>query len=141
MNANFKLLATLALLSLSVGCDSNPADPTNTRQVSLGKERYVSHCAACHGLALEGQPDWRERRPDGKLPAPPHDPTGHTWEHSDRALFEVTKFGFASKAGSSYQTDMRGFKDELSDNEIWAIIAYIKSTWPKRLQEKQRGIR
>lgn len=135
MTANPKVFAALVVLAASIGCDSPSA------VVSQGKALYVAHCAACHGTALEGQPDWRQRRPDGKLPAPPHDATGHTWEHSDRALFEVTKFGFASKAGTSYQTDMRAFKDELSDEEIWAIIAYIKSTWPRRLQEKQRGIK
>lgn len=141
MTANPRVLIALVALSASIGCDSRSADPSNAQQVSRGKATYDSHCAACHGRALEGQPDWRQRRPDGKLPAPPHDATGHTWEHSDRALFEVTKFGFASKAGASYQTDMRAFKDELSDEEIWAVIAYIKSTWPKRLQEKQRGIK
>lgn len=78
---------------------------------------------------------------NGRLPAPPHDASGHTWEHSDRALFEVTKFGFASKAGASYQTDMRAFKNEMSDDEIWAVIAYIKSRWPERLRKKQAGIK
>ena len=26
-------------------------------------------CASCHGANLEGQPNWKERRADGKLPA------------------------------------------------------------------------
>ena len=121
-------------------CDSPTADSADARQVARGKAVYGSHCAACHGRQLEGQANWRERRADGKMPAPPHDASGHTWEHSDRALFEVTKFGFASKAGANYQTDMRAFKDELTDDEIWAVIAYLKSTWPDRLREKQKAI-
>lgn len=133
------VLTSLALLI--VACDSPNADPTNTRQVARGKAFYDSHCAACHGVSLEGQPNWKERLPNGRLPAPPHDASGHTWEHSDRALFEVTKFGFASKAGASYQTDMRAFKDELTDEQIWAVISYIKSRWPQRLQEKQSQIK
>ncbi|WP_410054131.1 c-type cytochrome [Cupriavidus sp. BIC8F] len=46
--------------------------------VRRGKPVYASHCAACHGANLEGQPDWRNRRPNGRLAAPPHDPSGHT---------------------------------------------------------------
>lgn len=139
-----KLALTVAAASLSMvlaGCGSPGADPTNVQQVAQGETLYKSHCAACHGLNLEGQPNWRERLPNGRLPAPPHDATGHTWEHSDRALFEVTKFGFASKAGASYQTDMRAFKEELTDEQIWAVISYIKSRWPQRLREKQAQIK
>ena len=136
-----KIFVLSSVLAAFNGCNASVADPANARQVARGKTVYESHCGACHGRKLEGQPNWRERRADGKLPAPPHDPTGHTWEHSDRALFEVTKFGFASKAGTSYATDMRAFKDELSDDQIWAVIAYIKSTWPKRLRDKQSAIK
>ena len=134
-------LALAGLAVLIVGCNSPNADPTNARQVAQGWASYESHCAACHGVNLEGQPNWRERLANGRLPAPPHDASGHTWEHSDRALFEVTKFGFASKAGASYQTDMRAFKEELTDEQIWAVISYIKSRWPQRLQEKQAKIK
>ncbi|MDA1327237.1 MAG: c-type cytochrome, partial [Proteobacteria bacterium] len=49
------------------------ADPEDLGQVALGKAVYRTHCAACHGAKLEGQPNWRERKTDGKLPAPPHD--------------------------------------------------------------------
>ena len=135
------LLVTCATLILLASCSRPNADPTNLKQVAQGRSLYEVHCAACHGVNLEGQPNWRERLPNGKLPAPPHDATGHTWEHSDQALFEVTKFGFASKAGAKYQTDMRAFKDELSDENIWAVIAYIKSRWPQRLQEKRSQIK
>ena len=141
---NRSLASSLFLIFCAItlsACNAPTADPENPRQVARGKAVYESHCAACHGRQLEGQANWRERRADGKMPAPPHNASGHTWEHSDRALFEVTKFGFASKAGANYQTDMRAFKDELSDEEIWAAIAYIKSTWPPRLRDKQKAIR
>lgn len=132
---------TTSLSILIAGCGSRGADPTDMQQVARGKTLYEARCAACHGVNLEGQPNWRERMPNGRLPAPPHDATGHTWEHSDRAIFDVTKFGFASKAGTSYATDMRAFKEELSDEEIWAVISYTKSRWPQRLREKQAQIK
>jgi mono/diheme cytochrome c family protein len=30
---------------------------------------------------------------------------------------------------------MPAFADSLSDEEIWDILAYIRSTWPKRVQD------
>ena len=40
-----------------------------------GEENYQAHCASCHGVDLEGQPNWRTMKADGSLPAPPHDET------------------------------------------------------------------
>lgn len=103
-----------------------------------GRALYVQHCASCHGLNLEGQPNWMVRKPDGKLPAPPHDATGHTWHHSDRQLFEIVKEGLG-KIAPGYATDMQPFAGILSDDEIRAVLDYIKSTWPARQQEIQKA--
>ncbi len=43
-----------------------------------GQRLYMSHCAACHGINLQGAPNWHRRNAAGYLPAPPHDETGHT---------------------------------------------------------------
>ncbi|MCP4562747.1 MAG: c-type cytochrome [Bosea sp.] len=114
------------------------ADPKNVEQVAMGRIVYNQHCASCHGANLEGQPNWRKRRLDGRLPAPPHDRTGHTWEHPDDAIFRVTKQGFQAFAGPQYETDMPGFGNVLSDDQIWAVIAYMKSRWPQELLERRR---
>src|SRR5687768_16880141 len=98
-------------------------------QIEVGRLLYAQHCAACHGVNLEGQPNWQTRKADGKLPAPPHDETGHTWHHSDDQLFRITKLG-VSAVVPSYQSDMIGFGDKMSDDEVRAVIEYIKSTWP-----------
>ena len=113
------------------------ADPANAQQVALGRAVYAQHCASCHGANLEGQPNWRRRRPDGRLPAPPHDASGHTWEHTEGQLFEVIKFGIKPFVSQSYETDMRGFS-ELDDAKIWAVIAFIRSTWPPEIEELRR---
>ncbi len=60
-----------------------------------------------------GQPNWRSRKPDGRLPAPPHDETGHTWHHPDAILFSITRDGTAAHAPAGYLTDMPGFGDVL----------------------------
>ncbi|WP_108484832.1 c-type cytochrome [Oceaniglobus ichthyenteri] len=101
--------------------------------VARGAELYAQNCASCHGAALEGQENWRTRLPSGVLPAPPHDPTGHTWHHSDAHLFALTKYGVAALVGQGYESDMIGYGDVLSDAEIAATLAYIKSTWPAEI--------
>lgn len=118
------------------------ADPENLEQVTRGKGLYEQYCASCHGPNLEGEPNWRRRKPNGRLPAPPHDRTGHTWHHTDEQLFEVTKRGVKPPLVSErYQSDMEGFADKLNDAEILAIIAYIKSRWPQEIRERQPGSR
>ena len=107
--------------------------------IAQGEDLYREYCAACHGADLEGQPDWRSTGPDGVLPAPPHDETGHTWHHPDGVLFDYTKLGGKAALalqGVEFESGMPGFGDQLSDAEIWNIIAYIQSTWP----ERQRAI-
>jgi len=113
------------------------ADPTDPRQVALGAKIYARECASCHGKRLEGQPEWHQRKPNGRLPAPPHDANGHTWHHPDAELFKLTKLGLAPFAGADYRTDMPSFEDKLADEEIWAALAYIKSTWPQDIRARQ----
>ena len=52
-----------------------------------GKKIYANNCASCHGINLEGQQNWMSRLPNGLMPAPPHDKTGHTWHHPEEYLF------------------------------------------------------
>lgn len=111
------------------------ADANNPGLVSAGHPLYVTHCASCHGARLEGQPNWRRRRPDGVLPAPPHDATGHTWHHPDGVLFRITKDG-GRGAGSSMPSGMPGFGAAMTDRQIWAVLAYIKSRWPAKLRQR-----
>jgi mono/diheme cytochrome c family protein len=115
------------------------ADPANVTQVAAGQAIYAASCASCHGDQLQGQPNWKERKADGKLPAPPHDATGHTWHHPDQQLFDIVKRGVAAIV-PNYSTDMIGFGDKLSDQDIWNVLAYIKSRWPADVQAKQAEI-
>ena len=118
------------------------ADPDNTRQVALGKPIYERSCAACHGARLEGQPNWQEKLPSGRMPAPPHDASGHTWHHPDSVLFGMTKHGLVpgKYAPPGYQSDMSSFAGVLSDEEIWAVLTFIKSTWPREILAAQAEV-
>ena len=112
-------------------------DVPSPARLALGRQVYDVHCASCHGAELEGEADWRKRRADGTLPAPPHDASGHTWHHPDPQLFAITKEGIAAFAPPGYKTTMGGYAGILSDEEIWAVLDYIKSRWPEDLRARQ----
>jgi mono/diheme cytochrome c family protein len=134
--ALFALLG-LTHLDLNGPTDGAVIDPDDPAQVSLGEEIYAAQCASCHGEDLQGQPDWQSRHADGTYPAPPHDDTGHTWHHADALLFDYTKRGGAAVIGGSFKSNMPGFGDHLTDDEIRAVIAFIKSTWPPQIRQRQ----
>lgn len=112
-------------------------DHTDQALVMRGEPLYLQYCASCHGARLEGQPDWTSRNARGRLPAPPHDDTGHTWHHDDEVLFEVTKYGIGKHAPAGYESDMPAFGETMSDDEIAATLAYIKSRWSPAVHEKR----
>jgi mono/diheme cytochrome c family protein len=124
-------------MSLVAAEEPTKAAPDDPAFAARGKIVYDQHCASCHGAKLEGQPDWRKRLPNGRVPAPPHDPTGHTWHHSDKQLFDLTKICPAGLL-PGYQSDMPGFKDILGDADIWAVLSYIESTWPPEIRVRQQ---
>ncbi|HMO44863.1 MAG TPA: c-type cytochrome [Rubrivivax sp.] len=111
--------------------------PDDAAVTALGRQVYAAQCASCHGTRLEGQPGWRERAPDGRLPAPPHDASGHTWHHPDEMLFRITKDGVAKLAQlEDYATSMPIYDGVLSDEEIVAALSWIKSQWPEHIRSR-----
>jgi len=138
---SFILTAVLQNSNAIAGENTVKANPQDTKQVERGQMIYKKFCAACHGENLGGQPDWRIRRPDGKLPAPPHDETGHTWHHPDEVLFGITKNGFVPPyAPANYKSEMPAWGSTLKDSDIWAALAYIKSRWPTETRKIQEDI-
>lgn len=109
------------------------------RELGRGQALYAAQCASCHGANLEGQANWRRRLDSGRMPAPPHDGSGHTWHHSDRDLFTMTKLG-VDVLVPNYESDMPAFERILSDAEITAVLAYIKSRWPERQRAFQAEV-
>ena len=127
--------ALLAIASFRAEEDRAVLRDTDPEIVALGAAVYAENCASCHGGNLEGQPDWRSPGPDGRLPAPPHDETGHTWHHDGDTLFRLTKYGTGALIGDpDYASNMPIYEDVLSDAEIVAVLSYIKSTWPEEIR-------
>lgn len=121
-------LGVLALGVLLAACGGGiTAGEVSSAQISEGKVLYETHCASCHGVSGEGQPNWKTPNEQGVLPAPPHDNSGHTWHHADEQLLELIADG-SGLANSG----MPAFGDSLNRPQIEAILAYIKTFWAER---------
>ncbi len=146
-----RLIAAFAVLLLGGGAfylflsrqedDANgllrPDDPV---LVSMGRDIYAADCAGCHGANGEGQRGWEKASIENPL-APPHDGTGHTWEHPDTALFELTKTGLSTVACRTLDSgSMPKFEETLSDEQIVAVLSYIKSRWPEHIRQQNAAI-
>lgn len=105
-----------------------------------GEGIYNAECASCHGKKLEGQANWQTRGADGKLPAPPHDSSGHTWHHSTEQLFAIVKFGLVPpNAPEGYRSDMPAYGNKLSDRQIGNVLLYIENQWPAEIRAKRKA--
>lgn len=110
--------------------------PGGEERVATGRRLYDEHCASCHGVNLEGQSGWQTRKANGRMPAPPHNALGHTWHHPDETLYLITRDGLTKHAPPGYQTDMPGFGETLSEEQIRAVLAFIESTWPSEIRAR-----
>jgi mono/diheme cytochrome c family protein len=102
-----------------------PVPTLDAARVAHGEKVYAQHCAACHGANLEGAPDWKQALPDGSLPPPPHDSTGHTWHHPDTLLLDI----IANGGNPAFNSKMPGFRDKLTPDDMISVMEFIKSRW------------
>lgn len=146
-NGKIAALAGLLLFYVALGVaylkleapPSQHLDSAQLARIETGRRIYALECASCHGAALEGQPNWHKRQPNGRMPAPPHDASGHTWHHDNDLLFRIIKYGPASYP-AGYEPDMPAFRERLTDEQISTVLAFIKSTWPTRIRSMQNRI-
>jgi S-disulfanyl-L-cysteine oxidoreductase SoxD len=119
-----------------VACAAGPGTPhfadADDRVVAMaGKALYRSQCAGCHGRYLQGQPSWQLNDAYASRRAPAFDETGFIWQKSDDELFRIIKYG---SLGAKPPGAMPAFEHRLDDEQILAIIAFIKARWPLGLR-------
>src|SRR5260370_38455461 len=95
----------------------NPPVPSDEANLLAGAKVYKEDCAVCHGLL--GEP--HNAIGNGMFPKPPLLFRGvgvtddETWE------------SYTKVAGGIRMTGMPGFKDRLSDTQMWQVTARIKN--------------
>lgn len=102
---------------------SHFADATAADSVKAGLKLYKVYCASCHGRQLQGQALWQAHDAYEGLRAPPHDDTGHTWQHSDEDLFAKVR--------------RHAFDGILTDEQILQALSFIKARWSLALRVAQ----
>lgn len=109
-------------------------------EIEEGRTVYIQYCAACHGMDGEGQFPEAPFEPDstGRIGAPPHDATGHTWHHSDILLMRyITEGGFTDPERFY---PMPPFGSNLRDEQTLFVLAYIKTMWTDEQRAMQRQL-
>lgn len=113
---NTAKLATLILVVIISSCAlviGKPASRIPASPVADGNAVYTAHCIKCHGKDGRGFPNYRAKgQPDF---------TDANWQKSrtDAQLINATKGGKGKL--------MPAFKPKLSDEEITAVVARIRS--------------
>lgn len=139
-------VASLAVVVLALGgCGRSTAEaprgtplatPVPYKVIAQGSQLYATNCQVCHG-DKDGV--------GGLPPAPSHGNDGHTWMHSDRNLTDIIlngpgEMGEMMRQGVPEDAPrMPAWKGKLSEEEIRAILAYIKTFWSperRRMQEQ-----
>ncbi len=118
----------------------------NPDLVKAGRVVYQQQCASCHGARGEAAPNWQQPDARGELPAPPHDPKGHTWKHSDAMLYRIVRDGWRDPFNKTDSLTMPAFARVLSPKETRAVITYLKTLWtpeqrrfhPRRVSPRAR---
>ena len=121
-----KILIAILSTVLS-GCVSNnqPTDKIVSAN-KLGQITFERNCAVCHGQKAQGLAENWKVKVNGKYPAPPLNGTAHTWHHSPAVLLRIINEG---------GTTMVGFKNRLSAKQKQAVLEYLHSLWPLKIQK------
>lgn len=121
------LLGSLVALAL-VACAAPTSSPTPSATPDpaiQGRQVFLRVCAICHGENAEGNAN--------VLAAPALDSTEHAWHHPDPQIHDWIVNG---KLGLGKQMPSLG--EQLTDEEVHAVIAYLHTLWtPEQLAEQQ----
>ena len=71
--------------------------------------------------------------PKKEKPAPPLNGPGHGAHHFDAEMFTTVE-GASAGGGQPRPRRMPRIDAILTDDDIWAVIAYIKSRWPESIR-------
>ena len=100
--------------------------------IAAGRALYLGNCAACHG------PDGLGDGDAGQALSP--SPAVLAYMITRPIAVDPYLMWSISEGGGQFNSEMPAFKDELSQDEIWDIIAYMRAGFPgldMEMPEKQ----
>lgn len=113
---NIRPVYALASLVLLLGLSSAPLAAAD---MDAAKAAWEKHCALCHGKDGAGA-----TKVGKKLKLKDYTDPAVQAELKDEDMFKVTKEGIKDEAGKE---KMEAYGAKLSDDEIKAVVAYIRS--------------
>lgn len=115
-----------------------PTSPSLAQRLEDGAVVYTTYCAVCHGVNGEGQnpEDPYAQDENGRFLAPPHNENGHTWHHGDDVLIQIVNEGGMGEP--NFFNEMPAFGEILSDDQIEAVLTYIKTFWTEEQRATQK---
>jgi mono/diheme cytochrome c family protein len=93
--------------------------------IAAGGRLYAQNCSACHGKNGMGNGDM------GKALSP--SPALLAYMISRPIAVDEYLLWSVSEGGKQFDTEMPAFKDKLSRDDIWKIIAYMRAGFPDTL--------
>ena len=76
----------------------------------------------------------------GPRAAPSLGQAGHAWQHSDAELAAIVDHGTGSVTPSGDTPGMPAFAERLDRIDIDAILAFVKSGWPRSARTYQAAL-
>ena len=103
----------------------------SSRQLVAGFCAYETHCVACHGAPAIAREQWVS----GMEPSPPF-LLDSTTRFTPRQLFWIVKNGIK-------MTGMPSWRDSMSDDQIWTVVALLEAmrTLPPQTYSRWRSQR
>ena len=98
----------------------NPV-PVNANSINKGRQAYMKACRHCHGPKGLGDGPLAPKNPS------PANLTDGEWKYgsSDGEIFSIIANGVGG------DSEMKGLRSELTTNDMWNIVNYLRSIGPQ----------
>jgi mono/diheme cytochrome c family protein len=130
--------ASVAIILGSCGSSQNQGEQVSPALSESGQQLYNTNCLSCHGGPAGGSMS--------DMP-PRHNANGHTWHHPDCQLIDIVLNGSGEMGemmrrmmGKPDTPSMPAFRDRLTEEEVRAILAYIRTWWTEDQRQTQAMI-
>jgi mono/diheme cytochrome c family protein len=130
--AYVRWIVLLAAAAVAGCAAAERTGPDDDEQLARGQELYEANCMACHGGPTGGD--------IADIP-PPHNAKGHTWHHPECELVAITLAGLPPRPELPEDVaPMPAFRAELSEDDVYDILAYIRTWWTPEQRRHQEQV-